>query len=118
MPAKEVRPYLAYPSLGKLARVKPYWKVSIKSLIVQCERLKLVTPNQYVGLNVNYSKAGYPRGEPFPIPVEKPSRLSAAVAYHLNNLRYSVDEIAQLLMLTPAEFSETYAERPRLRVVK
>jgi Zn-dependent peptidase ImmA (M78 family)/transcriptional regulator with XRE-family HTH domain len=118
MPAKEIKPYLAYPSLGKLARVKPYWKVSIRALIVQCARLKVVTPNQYVGLNVNYSKAGYARGEPFPIPVEKPSKLSAAVSYHLNHLRYSVEEVARLLMLTPDEFTEIYSERPRLRVIK
>ena len=33
LPAKEIRPYLARPSLGGLARVKPYWKVSIKALL-------------------------------------------------------------------------------------
>lgn len=119
MPAREIKPYIAAPSIGKLARVKPYWKVSIKALIVQCDRLKIVTPSQYVGLNVNYSKAGYGRfGEPFPIPVEKPSKLSDAVSYHLHNLRYSVEEVARLLMITSDEFSEIYTERPRLRVVK
>jgi Zn-dependent peptidase ImmA (M78 family) len=76
MPAREIKPYLTSPSLGSLARVKPYWKVSIKALIVQCMRLKLIVPSQYTGLMVNYSKAGYARnGEPFPIPVEQPSVL-------------------------------------------
>jgi Zn-dependent peptidase ImmA (M78 family) len=75
MPAKEIRPCIAAPSLGKLGRAKAYWKVSIKALIVQAHRLKLITPSQYTGLNVNYSKAGYSRGEPFPVPLEKPSTL-------------------------------------------
>lgn len=118
MPAREIRPYLANPSLGKLARVKSYWKVSIKALIVQCARLKLITPRQYTGLNVNYSKAGYSKGEPFPIDLEKPSILSEAVRFHLEDLRYSVDEIASLLMLQPEEFLAMYTERPRLRLVK
>lgn len=119
MPAKEVRPYLASPSLGKLARAKSFWKVSIKALIVQAHRLKLITPNQYTGLNVNYSKAGYGRfGEPFPIPIEKPNALSAAVAFHLDELRYSVQEMAELLMLTVDEFREAYTQQPRLRIVK
>lgn len=118
MPAKEVRPYIVYPSLGKLGRAKSHWKVSIKALIVQAHRQKLITPGQYTGLNVNYSKAGYSRGEPFPIEVEKPSTLSQAVRYHLETLRYSIEEVAALLMISPAEFQVLYTETPRLRLVK
>lgn len=116
-PAKEIRPYLSSPSLGSLARIKPYWKVSIKALIVRCERLKLITPNQYTGLNVNYSKAGYSKGEPFPIPVESPSILSSALNHHLADLGYSINELAQLLLMEPSEFEEMYTARPRLRLV-
>ena len=119
MPAREIRPQIAYPSLGKLGRVKSHWKVSIKSLIVQSYRLKLVTPNQYKGLNVNYSKAGYFRhGEPFPISVEKPGTLSEIIRFHLEDLNYSVEEMADLLMIPPDEFVETYTERPGLRLVE
>lgn len=118
MPAREIKPYLVNPSLGKLARAKPYWKVSIKAMIVQCSRLKLITPRQYTGLNVNYSKAGYRRGEPFPIEIEQPSAVSDAVAFHRQSLGYTVEETASLLMLEPEEFLDTYTERPRLRVIK
>jgi Zn-dependent peptidase ImmA (M78 family)/transcriptional regulator with XRE-family HTH domain len=118
MPAKEIRPYLAFPSLGSLARIKPYWKVSIKALIVQCSRLKIITPNQYIGLNVNYSKAGYSRGEPFPIPLEIPSTFKAALEFHSTNLGYSPAEIAKLLLMERSEFENTYSTGPRLRLVK
>jgi Zn-dependent peptidase ImmA (M78 family)/DNA-binding XRE family transcriptional regulator len=118
MPAKDIRPYLTSPSLGSLARVKPYWKVSIKALIVRCHHLKIITPNQYTGLNVNYSKAGYSKGEPFPIPVETPSLLSEALTYHLTELGYSLEELAHLLLMEPSEFEKTYTVRPRLRLVK
>ena len=118
MPTKEIRPYLVSPSLGSLARVKPYWKVSIKSLIVRCERLKVVTPNQYTGLMVNYSKAGYAQGEPFPIQVEEATLLKAALEYHLSSLGYTAEELATLLLMQTEEFQETYTPRPRLRLVK
>ena len=118
MPAKEIRPYLSNPSLGSLARIKPYWKVSIKALIVQCSRLKIVTPNQYTGLNVNYSKAGYAKGEPFPIPVEKPTVLENALTYHLSNLGYSLQDISDLLLMEASEFEEMYGRKPRLRLVE
>jgi Zn-dependent peptidase ImmA (M78 family)/DNA-binding XRE family transcriptional regulator len=119
MPAREIRPYLLKPSLGSLARVKIYWKVSIKSLIVQAYRLKLITPSQYTGLNVNYSKAGYAKyREPFSIPVEKPSTLPDIISHHLERLRYSIEELAALLMLSSEEVIEAYTERPTLRLVK
>ena len=125
MPMKEIRPHISYPSLGKLARVKAHWKVSIKSLIVRAHRLKLITPNQYTGLNVNYSKAGYGRnGEPYPIPVEEPSTLASTIRYHLNDLGYSVGDLASLLLLEPTEFIEMYGPfdpptlgRPKLTLV-
>ena len=125
MPMKEIRPQLAYPSLGKLARVKAHWKVSIKSLIVQAHRLKLITPSQYIGLNVNYSKAGYGRnGEPFPIALEKPFILASMVRFHLNDLGYSVGEMANLLLLEPKELIEIYGpfnpprpDKPKLMLV-
>ncbi|WP_421695401.1 helix-turn-helix domain-containing protein [Aestuariivirga sp.] len=118
LPAKEVRPYLSYPSISKLARIKPYWKVSIKALIVRCMKLKMITPNQYTGLNVNYSKSGYSRGEPYPVEIERPSVLSQAVQYHLNQLAYSYEDLAKLLMMTPDEMAQTYTEGPRLRLIK
>jgi len=119
MPANEIRPYLDNPTFGTLGRAKQYWKVSIKALIYQASRLNLITPNQYTRLNVMYSKAGYAKaGEPFPVAMEKPSTLSAAVGYHLTSLGYSLEEMAKLLMLNIQEFSDTYTERPRLRVVK
>ena len=114
MPAKEIRPYLTSPSLGSLARVKPYWKVSIKALCVQCIKLKVITPNQFTGLMVNYSKARYGKfGEPFPIALERPSAMGAAIAYHMRTLGYSADEMAALLMMEIDEFRGIYSATPR-----
>lgn len=123
MPAREIRPYLTSPSLGSLARIKPYWKVSIKALCVQCIKHKMITPNQFTGLMVNYSKARYGKsGEPFPIPLEKASALGQAVYYHMRTLGYSPAELAEILMMETSEFCEVYepsplASPPRLRVV-
>lgn len=117
MPATEIRPHLKYPSLGKLGRVKTHWKVSIKSLIYNAHQLKLITPAQYRGLMINYSKAGYSRGEPFPINVEEPRLLSEMIAFHLENLGYSISDMANFIKLDQSEFENMYIERPHLRIV-
>lgn len=119
MPAAEIRSYLTYPNLAKLARVKRYWRVSIKALIKQSYELKMITPSQYKGLNVNYSKQGFNRyGEPAPIEVEKPSTFANAIDFHVRKLGYSTQELARLLTMSEAECERRYLERPRLRVVK
>jgi Zn-dependent peptidase ImmA (M78 family) len=52
MPAADIKPYLTTPKLSTLARVKAYWKVSIKALIKRAYDLKLITDDQYRWLNV------------------------------------------------------------------
>lgn len=117
MPANEIRAYLKYPSLGKLGRVKSHWKVSIKALIYNAYQLKLITPSQYRRLNVNYNKAGYAKGEPFPIEIENPTLLAAMISYHLQGLGYSISDMANLLVLEPNEFQRRYIGKPQLHIV-
>jgi hypothetical protein len=64
----------------------------------------MIMPNQYTGLMVNYSKAGYGRGEPFPIPVEQPTILKEALSHHFQTLGYTIDEMASLLMMERSDF--------------
>ena len=117
MPAKEIRPYLRTPKLPTFGRVKAHWGVSIKALIKRSFDLNLVTPSQYKSLNVQYNKT-FKMGEPQPLEVEKPERLNAAIRYHQEELRYSVQDIAELLCFLPSEVEQHYLEaKPGLRLV-
>jgi Zn-dependent peptidase ImmA (M78 family)/DNA-binding XRE family transcriptional regulator len=116
MPAAEIKPYLAAPKLSTLARVKAYWKVSIKALIKRAHDLKLITDNQYRWLNVQYSKA-FKTGEPVPIEREQPSRLRAMVKYHLTELGYSIADLARLLCVNADDLERAYVPKPGLKLV-
>ena len=116
MPAAEIRPYLTTPKLSAFARVKAFWKVSIKALIKRAHDLKLITDNQYRWLNVQYSKA-FKAGEPVPIELEKPSRLRMMVEYHLTNLGYSITDLARLLSVHADDLERVYMPRSGLRLV-
>jgi Zn-dependent peptidase ImmA (M78 family)/DNA-binding XRE family transcriptional regulator len=117
MPAQEIRPYLLPPSVEKFARVKPLWKVSIKSLIYRAHTLRLITEYQFKTFNIQYNKAGYSRGEPFQIGKEEPSSIVNLINFHMRDLKYSVDELARLLLMEEQEFRTTYLPRRRLELV-
>ncbi|MEM7046959.1 MAG: XRE family transcriptional regulator [Pseudomonadota bacterium] len=118
-PAREIKRYLMYPKLDKLARTKVYWGVSIKALIYRCKTLNLVTDWQYKRLLINYNKAGYNRAEPFPLVQEKSAGLSSVIRYHLQKLKYSKEDLASLLWIYNLEdLKELYEHGPSLQLVK
>jgi Zn-dependent peptidase ImmA (M78 family)/DNA-binding XRE family transcriptional regulator len=117
MPASEIKPYLANPKLSTFARVKAYWKVSIKALIKRAYDLKLVTDNQYRWLNVQYSRA-YRAGEPVPIEREQPWRFRAMVEYHVRELGYSIPDLARFLCVNSEDLQRAYMQQhPGIRLV-
>jgi len=107
MPRKEIRPYLINVKIGNLGRVKSYWKVSIKALIVTAHDLKLITDYQYKSLNIQYNKI-FQGKEPISIPMEKASKIKKLVDYHRNDLDYSNKDLADLLAITPAHAQSLY----------
>jgi Zn-dependent peptidase ImmA (M78 family)/DNA-binding XRE family transcriptional regulator len=116
MPAVDIRPYLKEAKLSVFARIKRFWKVSIKSLIKRAYDLKMITDYQYKMLNIQYNKQ-FSSGEPGDIPPEKPSRLQKMVRFHLEVLSYSLSDLAKLLCVREDDFSRVYLDRPRLQVV-
>lgn len=118
MPAVDVRPYLSAASLSKFGRAKPLWKVSIKSFVRRAFDLRLISSHQYKMLNIEYNKARYGEGEPYPIELEKPSFLARLVDHHLKNLGYTPAELARLLCVGEADFRRAYTSAPTgLRLV-
>ena len=130
LPADDVRPQLRRFDLRQLANMKGYWKVSMAAIAMRAERLNLITPYQSKMFWIEMSKLGYKKQEPNEPPKEHPKLLRHMVAFHLNKLGYSIGELAKLLHLRLAEFSEMYRPevlgdaigeggvRPKLRLVK
>ncbi len=116
MPAADVRSYLSIVKLSNLSRVKAFWKVSIKALIKRAHDLKLITDHYYRVLNIQYNKS-FKEGEPITIALEKPHLLRRIVRYHLDELGYSVGELANLLCVFEEDLKRAYFEKPRLHVV-
>jgi Zn-dependent peptidase ImmA (M78 family)/transcriptional regulator with XRE-family HTH domain len=117
MPREDVLPYLADLSLSQLARIKPFWKVSIGALLSRAIELNLVSDFDVRDLWAQYAKAGYKRTEPAAFERVEPTALARLIAHHVGTLGYGLADLAGLLCITEAEFREMYLPRPRLRVV-
>ena len=117
MPSVEIKPHLIPPSIEKFGRAKSYWKVSIKAMIRRARDLRLLSPDDYRRLSIAYSKAGYSKGEPFPLEREAPALLPRMVDFHLRKLGYSISELASLLMIGEDDFRRAYLPRKRLELV-
>jgi Zn-dependent peptidase ImmA (M78 family)/transcriptional regulator with XRE-family HTH domain len=117
MPPQDVRPYLADIKFTNLARVKAYWKVSIKALLKRAHTLKLITDHQYKIFSINYNKS-FKDGEPVPIKIESPTRLKEIVQFHAGQLGYSAGDLASLLSIHEEDVKRAYLDqRPRIELV-
>jgi Zn-dependent peptidase ImmA (M78 family)/transcriptional regulator with XRE-family HTH domain len=116
MPAADIKPYIADIKFSNLTRVKAYWKVSIKALIKRAHDLKIITDYQYRHSSIMYNKV-FKGAEPGHIGVENPDRLRFIFNYHVKELGYSNDEMAELLALNADDVSRLYLGRPGLRLV-
>jgi Zn-dependent peptidase ImmA (M78 family)/transcriptional regulator with XRE-family HTH domain len=127
LPADEIKIQLRRFDLRHLANLKSYWHVSMASIAVRAERLKVITPYQSKMFWIEMSKLGYRKREPNEPPREHPTMLKRMVDFHQHRLGYSQSEMADLLCLTRAEFEVMYGSsclappelaRPKLRVIK
>ena len=65
------------------------------------------------------SRMGYRTKEPVSFPAEKSTLISDVIDAHINELGYSIADMATLLALTEEEFTEKYLEpKSKLRIVK
>lgn len=108
MPAKNVRYHLTKFGIREIANIKRLWKVSMASIAMRADRLKMITPYQKKSFFIQMNKLGYRKNEPFEPKKEYPTKISKMISHHLNVLRYSKEELAKTLFISPGEFDEMY----------
>ena len=111
--------------IADLLGLKPYWKISVASLLVRAGQMGLLTESQKRYLWTEMSRLGYRTKEPVEIPREEPANFSGLVDHIINNLGYSAEDLADSVSLNIDDLYVLYRDclpkRPeatRLRVVK
>jgi Zn-dependent peptidase ImmA (M78 family) len=120
-PSDEIGPYLDNISLDMLARLKPYWKISMGAIIMRAKHLRKLNPDEERRLWAKMNYHGYKQCEPaqLDLPPEYPSLLNDVIHYYLTDLGYSVKELCQLLTIQEDDFQDWYSPQiGGLRLVK
>lgn len=108
MPRDQIESDLRRLSFTSLPSLKNYWRVSMKVLITSADHLGVIPPGRAKSLYVQYSRAGFAQGEPWPLDAETPSLIRDAISVHLNQHRYSIQELAGVMLMYPDEFVAEY----------
>ncbi|RWK94993.1 MAG: ImmA/IrrE family metallo-endopeptidase [Mesorhizobium sp.] len=132
VPTKDVAPHFGQGrvDLPKLAALKRVWKVSMASLVFAADRAGKLTTSQKNYLWQQFSMNHIRTSEPpeLDFPHEQPTIVTSLLRAHVENIGYSVAELANILTMNEAELPEFYdmseligtaPNRPKgLRIVK
>jgi Zn-dependent peptidase ImmA (M78 family)/transcriptional regulator with XRE-family HTH domain len=121
MPTKDIKPFLHHPTLKKLASLKPHWKVSIQSLLMKASSLNMISERQARYMWMQMGKLGYRHNEPYLIKPEEPSLFQELVRFHIEELKYSEEQLLDTLRMNGTDFRRQYfGEKgpPPLRMIK
>ena len=119
MPERDIRHSFRQMSLEKLMSLKLYWKVSMQALARRARDLGEITERAFKYYMVEMSKRGWRSREPVSIDgkIERPSILRQLFSTHLNDLKYSMEDMCELFGLYFEDVSQMYPQdRPRLRL--
>ncbi|MGA7438332.1 MAG: XRE family transcriptional regulator [Luteibacter sp.] len=111
MPDADIGPQLR--SLGSirldhLTDMKPYWKVSIASMLMKASSLGLMTGGQKQYLWRQLSAMGYRKEEPLPLPRENPATFPGLVQYFEEDLQFTARDLGELLHLEQSDLRDVF----------
>ena len=125
MPARAIRPHFSGRRLTmeRLAALKPIWRVSMAALLYRSKEIGAVTENQSQYLWRQMSAMGCRRTEPpeLDLKVEMPTVIPEIVRLHLEDLGYSLSDLAEALRTNEEDLLALHplpGTTSHLRVVK
>ena len=111
MPTKDISASLYSITLGKLADLKMYWRVSMAALVYKADHIGAISPDYTRKLRIQL--APYRTVEPVDIAGEEPSMLLEIINVYLKELGYTVSELCQMLSIHQSEFETLYGFKQR-----
>lgn len=113
LPTEDVKPYFIgrKVDLPLLAALKPQWRVSMASLVFAAKRAGVLNEGQaqYIWKQFNVHKIKLKEPPELDFPPEIPRTINELVSLHMNDLKYSIDDLATMLNMHHDEIAMTYS---------
>ena len=118
MPSDGISNDLIDLKLSTLSELKRYWLTSMASIIRRAYQLKKITSDKYKYFNIELSRRGYKKEEPFDVFIDRATIFKDAYELHINELDYSIEEISVAFSL-PIDVIEKFCiiNNSKLRIV-
>jgi Zn-dependent peptidase ImmA (M78 family)/transcriptional regulator with XRE-family HTH domain len=121
MPTKDIMKDFYNLSLDRFMALKLHWRVSMQSLIYKAHTSGKMTDSAFRYYMMNMSKRGWRSKEPVELTNvrEQPRIMRQLVKSHLGPLQYSIEDLASLTGLQPADVDVFFdvEKTPKLRLV-
>lgn len=114
MPEEEIRPMLLNVNIQTLGMLKRKWRVSMHALVRRAKDLETITYQQYRNLQMYFSKKGYTKSEPIPLPIENPTMWDETLKLYRNELGYSDEDLMSVMKINQRDFASWFSPKPRL----
>lgn len=101
-------------SIPRLGQLKLRWRTAMSALIYRAKSLGTISDYEATGLYKKMSMYGYRTREPkeFDIQPERGKLAAQLLDLHMNELGYSLEELADALRTNPTEFAEMHGLTP------
>jgi Zn-dependent peptidase ImmA (M78 family)/DNA-binding XRE family transcriptional regulator len=108
LPATRFTEEVWAPTLEGFRSLKPYWRVSIGTMIVRCEHLGILSPEQSKRLWIYMNRKGWKKSEPLDdqLECERPRLLRRSFQMLVEDGMKARDQIVYDLRLTPSDMEE------------
>jgi Zn-dependent peptidase ImmA (M78 family)/transcriptional regulator with XRE-family HTH domain len=122
MPAREIGRDLVRIDIGRAARLKPFWRTSMQSLIARAYELRAITKSKYTSLFIEIGRLGFRLQEPIPIPPERPTITPEIVLIYIDEYKYSIVDLTKLVNLSESDLRGPFLPdeqgHPNLKLVR
>jgi Zn-dependent peptidase ImmA (M78 family)/transcriptional regulator with XRE-family HTH domain len=106
-------------NIDRLAQLKLFWHVSMQALLKRAHELNLITKDQYSYQWRVFNAKGMRTNEGVHVPPEEPGLLKEIFAEYQNELNYTTEHLAKVLLMQESDFVETYmSDRPKLKIIR
>lgn len=111
MPASEICGMLYGLNIQTLSILKRRWRVSMHALVRRAKDLDAISHQQYRNLQIYFSKKGYTKREPVPLPVENPFMWEEILKVYKTELKYSDDDLMSVMRINKSDYMNWFVKR-------